>query len=205
MKTQIWNRTTIVWGMSSLFDVKTNIPVDDWYDKKEKLFYTVHDLRVTSSPDQDHDRRGVIKLKIFRVSVGATTQRAEIISRLGKLDDSILNVSDGNGYIDPFKVTYQLKKGESFCDSAFKKVRLIFERFGIEDEKGYILSNFMPIQETLVKTKKNGWIPFGDYLRLKQKLPQMCSMYKTAISIDDLNIIINYQKAESNWLHHING
>ena len=200
MKTQIWNRTTIVWDFDHILGPKTNIPVDDW-NTKEKLFHTLVGLRAISLPDRDPERRGVIEVTVYRVSIGPTTKRQEIISRLETLDDSIVTVDDGR-FANPIKITYRLKNGESFCDSAIKKAELILKKFGIKDKDKYFLCNFIPIQETLVRTKDAGWIPYGDYLRHKHKLPQLCSLYKNSIRLEGgLVIRMDYQESPSNFLH----
>lgn len=201
MKPQIWDRTIIVWEMNQPFGIETNIPVDDWHEKKVNYVHTLHELRAISMPDKEHIRKGIIQLQFMRVAIGPTTMRSEIISRLQNLDSSILDVSDGRGFCDFFTITYQLRNGESFCESAFEKVEFIFKSFGVKDEKHFILSNFMPIRETLVKTKKDGWIPFGDYLRSKLKLPQLCGLHGRKMVVDDLIISINYKKSPSNFFH----
>lgn len=202
MKAQIYNKTTIVWGISNVSELKTNIPVNDWHNE-DIHFHTITCLRISSCFNAEiNNRQAIIKIGISRVSIGPTTMRREIISRLKRLDETILRVSN-KGFTKPFEVSYYLKNGESFCDSAIKKAELIFKIFGVEDKDKYILCNFLPIQETLIKTKRNYFVPYGDFLRKKHKLPQLCSLQTETLKLDgDLIIKMEYKKSESNWLHN---
>lgn len=203
MKTQIWNRTTIVWNADYFMGgFQTNLPVDDWHDKKEKFFHKINDLRIISLPGKGDNRQAIIKIQIFRFSAGPTTKREEILIRLKNLDASILEAKDANGIGWNFQASYRLDKGESFCDSAIKKAQQILRSFGVEDKDRFILADFLPLQETLVKTKKDSWVPYGDYLRHKHKLPQVCSLYKKKIALDGgLVMHMDYQQSPSNFLH----
>lgn len=201
MKTQIWNKTTIFWDMpeGDLIEKKTNIPVDDWHDKRKKYFHAVTGMQIVSNlNEREEDRTATIILEIKRATCPPTTKRGEIISRLEKLDDSIISVINEE-FEHTFKVNYKLESRESFCDSAINKARLVLKALGIDDQKGFILSNFLPIQETLVKTQ-NGWVPYGDYLRHKHELPPVCFLYDRKIRIDGLEIKINYPNSLSNLL-----
>ncbi len=204
MKTQIYDKTTMVWGISHVSSLKTNIPVDDWHDKKDKHFHTIEDLRIISCFNERQDnRQALIKISLFRVSIGPTTKRQEIIARLENLDESVIKVID-NEFTKPFEISYYLRNGESFCDSAINKAELIFKTFGVEDKKQYNLCNFSPIRETLVKTRRDGFIPYGDYLRKKHGLPQLCSLQTETIRLDGgLTIRMEYQESESNWLYRL--
>jgi len=205
MKTQIWNKTTIVWHLDYHYDAKTNIEISDIEPlgppvNRGVMFHTLGGLRITSNFSEDRIRTATLGLKIARYTTGPTFERTEIISRLKNLDESISEVTDDDGFSDRFQLIYTLQNGESFCDSAINKVKKLFKAFGVEDKDNFHLADFIVIQETLVKTKKDGWIPYGDYLRNKYKLPQVCSLYKRSIEIDG-NLVINieYKKSASNF------
>jgi bisphosphoglycerate-independent phosphoglycerate mutase (AlkP superfamily) len=205
MKTQIWNRTTIVWDANDFSDeFKTNIRITHW-PKRAKMFYQLIDLKIFSNFNNDRSRTATIRMKITQFSSSSEDVRQEIIFRLMRLDKTILRVSSDDNFVGTFEIQYALQNRESFCDSAIKKAKEIFKVLGIKDKDKFILANFIPIQETLVKTKSDGWIPYGDYLRNKYKLPQACSLYNRAIRLDgDLIITVDYQKAESNFFLHAN-
>ena len=198
MKPKIWNRTTIVWNFSNVNTGKTNIPVDDWHDEKEKFFHSVHGLQIMSL-NEDGGREALMKIRIFRVSIAPTTCHEKIVSKLMNFVPGITGVHTKE-YSETFSVRYTLGTGETFCDSAINAAKALFEALGIEDKGGYIITNFLAIQENLVKTEK-GVIPFSDYLREKHGLKQHCSLWKRNIQIEGATFNINYGKAESNWLH----
>lgn len=205
MKTQIWNKTTIIWGVDYIFPWETDIPIDNHSKGKKKAFHSIPTLRIISLPGREPERQGLIEVRISEGYFRPTTRRQEIISRLRSLDASIVEISDGNGPTDPFRLTYRLKKGEQFCNSAIKKAALIMKLFKVEDEKKYKLANFIIIQETLVKTK-TGWVPYGDYLRHKHRLPQICSLYKYPLKLEGgLIVKFDYQRSVSNFLQAAEG
>jgi len=198
---KIWQKTTIAWGLHSYSSVDTDILVDDWFDKKEKYFHTISRLNISSLSERDENgnRQAIMEVRIMRVSVGPTTARNEIINKLMRFDSGIIGVKDSS-FSEPFTVRYALEDGESFCDSAIKKVQKLFEVFGIKDEGNYLLANFLTFQETLVLTKK-GPIPFADYLRGKYKLPQACSLWGNKVKVGNLVYTMRYDKSESDFLN----
>lgn len=200
-KAKIWDKTTIIWKFGSIDGAKTNIPVDDWKDENEKYFHTLRGMRIISLNDlsEKGERQALIELDIFRVSICPTTARGKILELLMGLDyRTIRNVfSRPSSHL--FSIHYALQNGESFCDSAIEKAKLIFSKFGVEDSAGREIANFLILRESLVKTS-NGWIPFADYLRVKNGLKQMCSLWGEEITLGNCIFSINDRAAESNWL-----
>lgn len=199
MKTQIWNKTTIFWDMPlwSFGDIKINIPVYNWGNKEKECFHSLVEMKIVSNFNKRREARtAAIILKIEGLLMPPATDRDEIISLLEKIDDSITSVSNEK-FSNNFIVNYRLKNRESFCDSAINKADLVLKTLGIADQKRFILSDFLPIQETLVKTT-DGWIPYGDYLRFKHNLKPICTLYDRKIRDNDLEIKINYRNSPSN-------
>jgi hypothetical protein len=200
MKLKIWNKTTIVWGLDDgMFALNTDILVDDWIDKKQKYFHTLVGMRVVSL-NESGQREALMELTIRRVSIGPTTALAKITERLMHFDPSVIGVHN-KLYTDSFTVRYRLNEKENFCDSAISRARQLFTKLGIEDKDDDRLANFLTIQESLVKDKKD-FIPFADYLRQKHGLKQSCDLWGRKIDLGNAIYTISYPEAESNWLRN---
>ncbi len=192
MKT--WNKTTVVWNFSWTSRSATNIPVTDWKNKEEH-FHELVGLSVNSVYGKEQ-REAEMHVTIARVSIGPTTQRDEIIRKLMNFDVRISGVKD-NGYTEPFLVRYFIAKGETFSESAIKMAKALFETLGIDDKKNFRIADFLINQESLVITK-DGYIPYADYLRKKQGLPQICMMWGQKFKLGNLTFSMDYKNAESN-------
>ena len=183
----------MIWGINRTVRYKTNIPVFDQTGE----FCFLSRLSITSAPQEKSSRKGTIKIG---VTFGQPYDRSVMLETIRRLlmglDNSIVDVFCGKCDGD-FSVVYKLRGSESFCNSAIRKAKLLLEKFGIKDEGSFTLSDFVSIQDTLVKTPK-GWIPHADYLRHQHGLKQCCTLYNQNIRIDNLVIRIEYKGSESN-------
>lgn len=166
MKT--WNRTLFDWDAFTGVGVETDFMVTDWHDVSVRLWHKIHGLRIMSLP---YHGRAAFEFDILRVAIGPTDQRAEIVQRLKGICNQQRNVFVfEERYGTTLYGSFNLLRGETFCDAALKVAGSIFLNFGVDQPRGYCLSCFKLSQQTFVK-RDGKWIDLATYLRTKNEIP----------------------------------
>lgn len=160
--------------------IKTKVPVTDWENPREKHVHTIEDIKATALSD----RKCQIEVQIRRLCIGPTTERKMILEMLSaglwkhreellRLDGGrAISVSNENEYSGIYTIGFCLENGEHFCDTVINIVEKAFTILGVEDAKGYRLTNFTTKQETFVRLEE-AWISFDNWLRIRHRLPLM--------------------------------